>query len=117
MHASEIIVPEKKKTLHKKGKHTRDTLPMHASAEAPWAAMSSRNYSAHIRAMLEEALMDKFLNPDDWKRKRAAKYNRNVPKKLDIMLRTGLSGRQVQQYMHNHAPKGKRLVQAMMDWL
>ena len=67
--------------------------------------------------MLDEALMDKFLNPEDWRCANAQKPLKYMPKQIDLMNKTGLCPRQIRYYMHNNARKGKRMAEILMEGL
>jgi hypothetical protein len=75
---------------------------------------SSKRYSARIKAMLDEALLDKVRNPADWLIANAPEGHQFTLKQMDLMERTGLTALQIRHYMHNNARRGRRIVGMMM---
>ena len=67
--------------------------------------------------MLDEALIDKLLNPEDWRCANAPKPLKNTPKQAELMNKTGLCPKQIRYYMHNNARKGKRIVEILLAGL
>jgi hypothetical protein len=72
---------------------------------------SSKRYSPRIKAILEDALLDRTLNPQDWLKTNAPKHLMYAQKQVDLMEKTGLSVVQIRHYMHNNARKGKRIAE------
>jgi hypothetical protein len=77
--------------------------------------LSSGRYKPHIKKMLDEAMIDKIVNPHDWLRVYAPPGEKFTAKQTALMERTGLSALQIRHYMHNNSRKAKRILAKMVD--
>jgi hypothetical protein len=66
-------------------------------------------YTLEVKRMLEEALLDRALNPKEWLCANAAPNMKYAQKFFDLMHNTGLSPAEVRQYLHNNARKAKKM--------
>ena len=73
-------------------------------------SIKGKRFPPDVKALLDEALLDRFLNPEDWLCANAPQGMRYMPKCVDLMQRTGLTAQQIRGYMHNNARKGKTMV-------
>lgn len=64
--------------------------------------------------LLDEALLDRMLNPKEWLCAFAPEDMKYTHKFTALMKGTGLSAAQVRRYMHNNARKGKKLAGDVM---
>jgi hypothetical protein len=76
--------------------------------------LSSGRYKPHVKKMLDEAMIDKIVNPHDWLRVYARPGEKFTAKQTALMERTGLSALQIRHYMHNNSRKAKRIFANMV---
>lgn len=77
--------------------------------------LTRNKFKPHVRTMLDEAMLDKLIHPQDWLRANALPNHKYTPKQIVLMQRTGLSELQMRHYMHNNARKAKRLFAIMQE--
>jgi hypothetical protein len=72
-------------------------------------AVKFRQLSKRVQGVLNEALMEKTLNPEGWLCAHAGSNSKYPLKYEQLMARTGLTGPQIRVFMHNNARKGRRM--------
>lgn len=70
-------------------------------------------YAESVKRLLEEAMIDKAMHPEEWICVRSPHMTKYMPKVVSLCTATGLSPRQIRDYMHNCARRQRNIVASM----
>lgn len=70
---------------------------------------SRTRFPEYVKMCLDDALKDRFANPSEWTCRSNRHLTKVLPKMIALCEKTGLTPKQIRNYMHNNARKGKRL--------